>query len=965
MDPFFLVVLVILVVVAFLFIKLVKFLFKIVFVGIIIVSLFLVATNFVSGSDIVFDGNVKSGASVVVDEYSFIVTMNSAQDRIFVDGLSIRASVPVTGCSEKEIFTFCFTNVSQDTTEEPYTTYANINISRQVPDLKVTRTFNKSVLITGELAKVSLNITSEGDTAFDINYVDDFPAEFEIVDVDGYCKQVGNSIIFTRGYMNTDVSFDCEYTIRGLSQFEGALSAEYSFGDGFKKIHEEKTTSKKLTVSPLFFVEGIMLSKDEEISEYPLENSKSELDFSDDNEDYHLNEEVRLVLNVSNLFDEKISINSFKIEFPDSLKYLGTGQIRYRWANESNASNSLVDVESSGKIDEIKSNYVEYSNHDWSANYSKMFVLRFKTSQSGRINFKITADYTTEEDDLNFVSTYWERFTVKDAGIKLRVYLQDKDAMHQPRREIEDGEIGQLESLNVELLRIFVENLNPYVFIEDIVVTPVTSMIDLESLDIEKISKGGSEYTHQVDMIVPKVLADKTYAFNVTVDYKNEYGESYSNSTEVDFKVNKFEDLKITHESSEGLTVDEGQEIIWSTTVENPRLVKIPKLEVNDLIPPEFTVEGVHGRTLVLKQEAEAVVYTYTLTAPKVSNETTFKIITNTHYFDWDAFFDYNFSEFEEIIVQPKSPDVTIFQELSESTLTVGDIIPLSYTITNADEEETAYNLIIRPPKQSEIDIVGPKVHKLDRLGPKESVKIEDIFNVFVKVNGSHKINKSVLEFYDADKNQFFDNSTIISINPSYAKSAGPIIFVEVLGDVNITESEEVSFPIKIRNAGQTTTEVSLVSDGLDKFEWEGVVPASSFRVYYYKTVFDDEGVFNISNISAEYEYQSMTFNSHADIKTVNVANYVPKFTKLDSSTKLSETASITNLSDEDIIGVDEITNFEPVNGETLSDEGSSSFSNKTITLLKIVSGLVLLIIVLFYFFHKKGNQPDKLPFLK
>jgi len=516
-------------------------------------------------------------------------------------------------------------------------------------------------------------------------------------------------------------------------------------------------------------------------------------------------------------------------------------------------------------------------------------------------------------------------------------------------------------------LRVFVENLNPYVGIKNIVVTPQSSMVSLDPFHIDEIAADGDKYTHMVDMILPKVSADTTYKFNVSVKYENDYGEDYTNTTEMDFNVNKFEDLIITHDSSEGLSLYEGEETTWTTTVENPRLVKIKKINVDDSIPDELEVTGVNGRQFVLQKDTEVSAYIYTLKMPKVNVETTYDITTFASYFDWDAFFEYNTSKSTTITVKPKIPDVTIAQSLLESDFKMGDIIPLKYTITNNEETESVFNVGIEFPRQNATDFIGPTDYVIDRIDPGESVEIEDLYNVMMKFNGTGKLEKSKVVFEDIDKNVFRVNSTILSVTPGYAKVGGPMIFLDVVGPNVINKSEKTYYSAYVRNEGRSIATVAVSSPF---FLWSGAVPANSFRLIKFSVNFNEDTSFDVANITANYEYVGLTLHSNVEEKLVTVQTYVPTFTQISDSQadQLSTNVStdlidsVLNIDDSNVITVDGVEqySFEEVNDE---DNKSSKKSNFWLPLIALV--IIAIIFIGYLLSHHKKNKSDKLPFLK
>ena len=108
---------------------------SLIFLGVLLFSMTAAAR------DLEFSGDVLSGESIDIDEFTFIITMNKYGSAIFVDADPMFQTVQLYGREQMGHFDIHFINTTYN--EEDNELYAQIEIYRYEPDVSIARTIKR------------------------------------------------------------------------------------------------------------------------------------------------------------------------------------------------------------------------------------------------------------------------------------------------------------------------------------------------------------------------------------------------------------------------------------------------------------------------------------------------------------------------------------------------------------------------------------------------------------------------------------------------------------------------------------------------------------------------------------------------------------------------------------------------------------------------------------------------------
>lgn len=908
--------------------------------ALLVLVLFSMNASDASAATQVFRGNVYSGDSVDIDDDMQVIITQAFFTSIYAKVGNQADNVPMGTC-EDDIYNLIICYESYDYDEDEDKFFFTINISRKEPIITVERDIDYNAFFVGEEGTISVTITNTGDPTSDVTYVDEFPSTIEITETDGVCKKQGNSIVWS-GHLNPDETKECEYKIEGTAETHAYLSAKLTYFDGFN-IEEEYVSPFWIDFYPVLGVQTQI------IKEYDVDEDYADLDFEDDNEDIQIGEKARLIVNISNdKYDNEMTVRSFKIYIPSGLDYLGPATIR---ATQDGKNTAMYFTQMTQKDD-----YLEWSgdlNNNETALRSKRFALEFRPKRSGTYNFIIEADYETESASglsfENYVDQHFDKMSVTDKGVKMRVYLQDEDKRYSHRRELVDDEAEEIEAMNKERIRVSLQNLNAYASIKDITMNLLTNLTPLENIRIDRMNKSQGYTTHSIVFNVPQVDKETTMKLNITTEYTTEYGEHNINSSEFEFKIKPYKEVEITHEIGE-TTIEEGEETTITTKVTNNRLVELFGLEVKDIVPAELNAEGVTGQTIVLQKDTDVDVYTYKITAPDVDTRKYFVINTTAKYFDKDYGEERFTSETAIITVEPRKPDISFERTLEEDEVAQGEIFDISYTVTNDEDKFALKNLKIYFPIQEEFDLVGTTSYFIEKLDPGETIEIWNTHRARAKIaQDSLEMIESEVWFEDDYGNEFYEYTGTDTIDVNKGNMFGPVILAQLIAPAKANQTAEFLSILKIANLGDVTSEISLEEDSNVKTD---TIKKQSTKQMKTTRKYSDIGTETIYSPIITYNYHNLLFTTTANPASVDIVEYIPIFEAVPTTAA-------------GIIGglQEEIEQIEEGEVEEEFEEVPMETPMRVYVGYGIIIGLVIIAIVIYIFFRRGGKE--EFPFLE
>ncbi|MFH1063775.1 MAG: hypothetical protein V1729_01705 [Candidatus Woesearchaeota archaeon] len=805
------------------------------------ISLILSASS-VTASTQEFSGTLTSGDSIEMDDYTFIVTMNKYANAIFIDAGTMFQTVAFAKCKKMENFEICFRNTTYD--EEENDLLIELEITRFHPVITISKRINDTELYVGQEAEVTITIENTGDPASQIIMSDDYPASIQIYDIEGGCM-VHENQVYWQGHLDAGGKKECRFFIKGTEELHQSFVAYLKYWDGFKW-EEKYSTTMTLDFEPVLTLKSAVVREDYEVD-------GREFDFDDDTDPgVVIGETLRLLVNITNEYSDKISVDNLEINLPDDLVYRATGNLRFNYINASGNRSSIV--WSSATIRRVGEVKLRWSG-TLDGGKSKLFILKLQAVGTGDQNVLMNADYTY--DDIKMSSLEYNNFEVSDPGFNIFMTFNDRSKRFGvPQRLDDEDDSIDIESMHPYDLKVYVQNRNPYATLKDVGLIVYTDIAGFKPVHYPLIEEEGSRIPYSLVLIPPALSENKEFKTNVSIKYTNEFGEQHENSTEFLLTVNSFKDITISFDSSEGTVLEGGTETTIKLTITNDRLIDIPDVSVRDIIPVDFHVEGIHAKKVKLNRETDTEIYTYVLTPPRVYNKTRYDITTSVSFFDNDLRQNITLNYTEPITVEPLEPELDVDMTLDvPDTIYPGSIIPAEYTIRNAEETELIRDITVYFPVQNDVDLIGPKSLFIDKLDPGEEVIIKNLIKLRPKVvNEAQGLNATIVEFYDNYGNLFTTNGTAdTTLNVKYSRISGPALFARTIVPAVTNVSTDGVIQIEISNDGSTSADMTVYQG---QRAWNTTVPAGSKTKLQYASKYSTPGNYTIPDPEITFDFQ-------------------------------------------------------------------------------------------------------------
>ncbi|MBU0461857.1 MAG: hypothetical protein KJ574_04700, partial [Nanoarchaeota archaeon] len=815
------------------------------------------------------------------------------------------ASVSLYGCDDLKNILVCFTNTTFD--EDELRTYIVVEINKTEPVISITRTISNTEFYAGEEQNVTISVTNTGDPATNATYYENWGSEFEIVEMEEGLCSIERSAIIWKGYIDEDKPLECTYRIRAKKDVEKGVVASLRYFNGFK-MDTEYSSELLVTVNPIVEILTRTVHEDEE----PVEAA---FDWDADDVEPSINEDVRLALNLTNKLRESKWVDvDLKITYPKGIDYLGSSYVIYKEENGSlgNYTSYITHRLGATKIfTKTTGNVLEWSGrlrNNGTKEASEIFVLEFNTQKTGAHNLLLTAHYK-DEDKREYTYSEYVKLKVINRGIKPIMYINDLSKRFEREETLlEEDDTIELESLNEYRLRMQIENINPFGKLKNLKVVVNTSVANFTTKEYSEIDAAGRLIPYSFLFRAPRTGVDLDYDMFITITGLTEFGDYFSNSTTFTARVNKFEDIDITHEF-ESTSLEGDEDSLVTTNLKNNRLVDLKNVNVTEYIDPRFTVEGVHARTMNLKADEDVDAYSYTLTAPRIEVENdTFYINTTVTYYDPDHEMMVTHSKQETMTVKPKELDLTITRTIDDNDADVGDILNIEYTLTNSEEKEIIKDIALYLPLQWEFDIVGPTSYYIERLAPGESITLTDKQKIKPKLNDTHTVDETLAVYYDVYGTRMMKNSSTDSIDiDKPAVYVGPAIFVNRTVPSQMYANESAKIVFRVVNKGNEPATVRINESGQ---VFTANIPANGERLVDYTAKISTIGTHTFEPALITYEYQGNTFTTISDKDTLSIVQKPVLFVEAGEEAPPTEEAAAeaapTGLTEEEIAAAEE-----------------------------------------------------------
>ncbi len=773
--------------------------------------------------DLVYSGYVFSDQSITIDSNPFIISFLSEgvkhPDSIQLNYHGSYFFVPLGSCKTVINIDFCFIGSIYDPDFGKFK--ANLTAYEVVPEIAVSRVIDKSSLSVGEEAEISVNVTNGiGIPADNFEFIDSFdPLEFELETVGGYCSKEGSSAVY-RGSLRENRKISCNYYIKALKETTRSVKAQVSYFDGVE--------TKYLFSSPINFeVENALL-----VTTY----------FNESDREVSEGDSVLFVVNLTNPRDDDLDNLVFNISLPSGLRFVDITSVHVFFNDTSNLT-----VQSQ-KINVMGPGLLQFSGA-MKRNTTKFIALRLVAEKGGVSDIFLDAGYELNSEP---------------------IFTEKKDSLKVDHREIaiftNFGEYPSYDSGEEKLIKIGVSNPSDRVALKNIILRVDTNLSNITGGSIFWLNETSPAVLVNQLVKMPYVESDSAYKLIVNVGYDTEYGEHFDESFEYSIVVDALAGLSITHDLSK-TTVESGEAFTVKTKIKNDRNADVKNVRVFDVVPMEFTVEGLNSiSNLNINGNEETTAYEYRMTAPQVAAQQSYSFRTTARYEDGGKV--YAFEKTDYVTVLPKQKDLSIANAISDPHIVRGAILDVLYTIQNPDDKEALKDISVFFPVQQDIDILGQKNFTIGSLFPGESYTIRDVHRIRPKKNGSLTLAPAVFMYKDKEGNVFFKNSSEISFDADYGYISGPAFIVWRVSNDTVLVGQDVESSIVVKNAGSEAGSVK-ITDGGDNWNLR-LDPGETDKITYRKKA-DREGILEFMPSYAEYFYQGRKFFTVSNSSYTNV----------------------------------------------------------------------------------------------
>ncbi|MFC1723597.1 hypothetical protein ACFL0V_05645, partial [Nanoarchaeota archaeon] len=645
---------------------------------------------------------------------------------------------------------------------------------------------------------------------------------------------------------------------------------------------------------------------------------------------------------------EDVDIKALNIKLPEGIRYLQTTNLRFNYKNAS--GDSVSDVWRSDRITRISDQHLLIKRSMDENITTKTYILLLDTERTGSHTILLDLEY---EIDNEITMTQQEKvsFEVVDPGLEFRVTLEDRSKLFTiPQRLDEDDNEIDIQGNHPYWIRVYAQNRNSFADVTDIDLWIDTDLATFDSKHYTRLEAEKQVIPWGVEIIPPELISKKQFLFNVSANFRNDFGLKVFNTTEFEITVLEFEPIEIDHDSSEGMVLESKEKSIFTVTLDNQRVTDIRNVFVHDEIAEVFEVTGVTSNKLKLLRDEVSEVYKYEIIPPVIFEKQRYNITTYVTYFDDDLDKELNYSETSVITVIPREPSIDFELDLVEpSTVYPGSLIDATYTLTNEEEEEPIRDITITFPIGNNFDIIGPRSFYIDRLEPEESIELKDIISFRPKFPQDTQIPPTTIEFYDQYGNFFQENITGETIEIERGLISGPAIFLTTIVPPIVNISERFKVFIEARNLGSQSATAQITAGS---HKWDITVPKSGLKTLEYFAKYDSEGTYALPTPIAKSDFLGRELYTGAAEKKVEVMLVQPNMTLPEA---IPETVPKVQAAPTDIDEIEE---------GFIEEEERVRKLNLNFKLFGIIA-LAIMVIVVAIIFIRRGKKETKAPFFE
>lgn len=573
-------------------------------------------------------------------------------------------NIELSSCKHQDFRKFCYNSSFYDTQLKEYKAYLNIYYLK--PEITIERTITDTSLEVGETSEITIQLENTGDEDATVEFYDELPRNAKITSVDN--AEISGSSIIWEGEIEPDETYEITYEIKSMGSFDLYTKARAKYFDGLNEVTVFSEQANLVSLEPLEF----------------------ELSF--DKEEYGLNENVNLTIEITNNPEEDVDLN-LELLLPENVDLV---------KEPSNFENLKFS-------DEI------------SNDTTFLFVLKPKETANTVITLK--GDYYYKQKYL-----VEERldFDLENEGITITSSLEDES----------EGDSGKPFKIWVKA-----KNDNLYSDIKNVKIG-VISDLGIINTTLPFIKVNQTAFLINTEIKAPRLNESKSFPIRLNVTYETEDGKKYSETWSESLIVKPISTLKIEISGSE--EAYENTPIEFTVTLENPTKEDIDKIFVKAAIPKIFKVKGVTSAYTSVNASKSIDALSFTIIPDYVSGQEYYNITVTAEY-------DSLISKSKKITIKPKKPEITLSRSLSGSSVYQGDLIDVTYSIGNSDTVDIN-SLTLVPAKSQSFDTIGVfEINITDLIaGKKINLDGEQL-----RAKKAGKLGKAILYYKDSKNRRF------------------------------------------------------------------------------------------------------------------------------------------------------------------------------------------------------------------
>ncbi len=541
-------------------------------------------------------------------------------------------------------------------------------------------------------------------------------------------------------------------------------------------------------------------------------------------DEVELGDRFDLTVNISNTGTDRVGIESLSIYVPSGLEVMDyddhltrSGNL-YMW---------------SGNIDEEE---------------SRDFVLYLRAVREGFSTILLTGVGLADQ----------AQFDIEE---ELQLEVEGKELTLTTN--VENGDVfDEGEELT---LYFFALNYNSSLSFSSLVPSFTTELFPTDVDSIASVPPNVSKKLHEVTIILPHVESATSYKIYLNLSYQDEFGKAISSDIERAVTVDPIQDLSIS-QSLSSAKVYRGDDVVVTVSITNGRNVDLEDIRIRDVLPPSADPLGPTTRTLSLNASDREEAYSYSLEFDAVGTYTITTVATYGH-----NGIAYEVTKDTEVTVEEKDLDLAVTRSPEKTTVYMGEIVDVSYTLTN-NEDEPLSEITIRFPQIAGADTVGAFEHYVDGLDPGETITLEGIERLRPKVKGSLQTGSANVTFKN-DEGSVFEATTShgsLTVNQNYLD--GPVVLLEKTAPKQADAGDQITVTIEVTNAGSSTASVAL-EDGGNRQTFDLASGAS--RTFNFSRSFPTAGKHTLPAAKASYSHLTWDFTAYSDEPEVTVSETV------------------------------------------------------------------------------------------